>query len=153
MVVRPVCRDVLTRLAKYDGHFNFIFYFIPPVRHDDIVTIAYYRAPGWFEEQVGYASVFLTLPRTLGQLLCGAAFTGMRVEVHGRVHNLAGILNGRHDIDIGNRMNVVRLISGFQKAFFVQPVHDFVNTVLQSVFVLFDQAEHICRHEHAGILR
>ena len=77
----------------------------------------------------------------------------MRIKVHGCVHDFAGILNGRHDIDVSDRMDVIRLVSGFQKAFFIQPVNDFVNTVLQAVFILLDQAEHIGRHKHAGIPR
>ena len=98
MIIGTVRRYVLAGTAKNDCHFDFPFDVVTPVRQDDVITVANDCSASWLQEQVGYASIFLTLTSLSRPLFVGAALTSMRIKVYRRVHKFARILNRGHDV-------------------------------------------------------
>ena len=98
VIIGAVGGNILAGLAKDDGHFDLVLYLVAAVGHDDVFTVADNRAAGWLEEKVGYAAILLALFGAASEFVVVAAFAGVCVEIHRRIHDFAGVLNRRHDV-------------------------------------------------------
>src|SRR5690606_3450581 len=132
VVVRAVGGDVFASAAEDDGHLHFPLDAVTAKGHDDFIAVADNGAAGGFQEEVGHAPVLLTLADAAGQLVIVAAFAGVGIEVDGRVHDLAGILDGRHDVHRCHRVDEAALARA-QQVLFHQPVDDLVDAVLEAI--------------------
>ncbi len=141
VVVGSARRDVLTLTPEYDSQLDLPFDSVTAIRHHDVITAADDRAAGRLEEQVRYPPILLSLPGPLRQLLRGAAFTRVCVEVDRGIHVLAGIHDRRKDVHVFDTVNVVC----FEQVITHHVVYDLVDPRLQTVLVLLDQVEHVSR--------
>ena len=76
----------------------------------------------------------------------------MAVEVHGRVQDLAGVLNRRQRPDVVHGVDVTGPHAGGEPVVLDEMVDDLVEAVLEAVVVALDEAEHVVGHRHRRVV-
>ena len=137
MIICSVGRNVFASATEDNSHLDFIFNLITTIRHDDIFTIAYDCAPSWLEEKIRDSTILAPLFCSLSELVVVAAFARVGIKIYRCVHDFAGVLDRRHDVDVGHWVDKITHRTATQKLFFYEPIDDLVDAVFKAVFVAF----------------
>src|SRR5690606_37816447 len=115
------------------------------------VSVADHRAPARLQEQVRHAAVLAPLTSRLGDLVGRARFVHVRVEVDGRVQDLAGIHDRRQRAQGLRLVDESRAVRAVERARADDVIHDLVEPALQPVLVAADEPEHVVRHRNLDV--
>ena len=137
MIICSVGRNVFASATEHNSHLDFIFNLITSIRHDDIFTIAYDCAPSWLEEKIRDSSIFAAFFSSLSEFVVIAALARVGIKINRCVHDFAGVLDRRHDVDVGHWVDKITHRTATQKLFFYEPIDDLVDAVFKAVFVAF----------------